>query len=112
MIGRTGGTRPPRPGTAVTIYINHIYEFFKCPRGPEDGLRGEFDPEAGAGVMGRQDGAVTFGPLLCRAAFRSAGARAYDPVSTLVKGWKVEPAEIATPAGSGPGFCAVLDNAP
>ena len=75
-----------------------------------DALALEFNCEAGSFLVKRIDEAVTFGPLLARAHFRSAAGKSFDPVSTLAQGWSVERAEIETPLGPAPGFRAALDN--
>jgi alpha-galactosidase len=75
-------------------------------------LKLELNPGAGTITVRRRDGAISFGPLLCRARFRSAGGRAFDPISTLVPGWKAEAVEIETPIGRAPGLRAILDAAP
>jgi len=77
-----------------------------------DQLRLSYDPATNSVSVARTDGAVAFGPILCRARFRSAGEKAYDPVSTMAPGWQTEATEIATPFGPAPGVRATLDAAP
>jgi alpha-galactosidase len=73
-----------------------------------DKIKIELDREGGTVVVCRKDGAVAFGPLLSRVKFKGVGGKAFDPVSSLVDGWRAKESEVETPAGAGPGFRAVL----
>lgn len=77
-----------------------------------DQLEVALDPAGLSALVRRTDGAVAFGPILCRARFRTADEKAFDPGSTLAPGWTADSAEIDTPLGPAPGLRAILDAAP
>ncbi len=70
----------------------------------------ELDTKHSTIIASLLDSSISFGPLLTRVSFRDHSGKAYDPASSLVRGWKAAQEEVDTPLGKSPGITAALED--